>query len=89
MRHENKLEPWRYCSADKLRKALDSALPPIVTRKKAAEITGGLVTSKVLANCDAAGIGVGEKIYVGKQVGYFKEQFIDFIVRRMRFSSAL
>jgi hypothetical protein len=43
----------------------------------------------VLANCDAAGIGVGEKIYVGKQVGYFKEQFIDFIVRRMRFSSAL
>jgi hypothetical protein len=89
MRHETSVKPWKYCSADKLRKALDAALPLIVTRKKAAEVTGGLITSKVLANCDAAGIGVGDKIYVGKQVGYFKEQFIDFVVRRMRFGSHL
>jgi hypothetical protein len=89
MRYETSVEPWRYCSADKLREVLDAALPPIVTRKKAAEVTGGLVTIKVLANCDAAGTGVGEKIYVGKQIGYFKEQFIDFMVRRMRFSSHL
>jgi hypothetical protein len=89
MRYGTSVEPWRYCSADKLREVLDAALPPIVTRKKAAEITGGLVTAKVLANCDAAGTGVGEKIYIGKQVAYLKSQFIDFIVKRMRFGSHL
>jgi hypothetical protein len=76
--------PWQYNSVNKIKNALEEHLPPLVTRKKAAELSGNFITPKTLANYDAMNLGPQNKIMVGRQVGYFKEDFIEFFLRLVK-----
>jgi hypothetical protein len=76
--------PWNYDSTQKIKDALLENLPPLVTRKKAAEVTGNFITPKTMANLDALNRGPANRIMIGRQVGYFKEDFIDFFLRQVR-----
>ena len=67
-----------------LRAALEKTLPEIVTRKEAANLTGGFLKAKTLANMDALKRGPARKIRIGRQVGYFKEDFIDFFIQQVK-----
>jgi hypothetical protein len=44
--------PWQYNSVKKIKDALEKHLPPLVTGKKAAELSGNFITPKNLANMD-------------------------------------
>ncbi|MCK5680114.1 hypothetical protein KAI46_04810 [bacterium] len=48
---------------------------PIISRKEAARLSGGLISEKTLANLDCLGEGPTEKIRIGKRVGYPTEVF--------------
>lgn len=76
--------PWNYDSIQKIKDALEENLPPLVTRKKAAELTGNFLTPKTMANLDALNRGPANKIMIGRQVGYLKDDFIAFFLQQVR-----
>ena len=76
--------PWKRSSTQQIRQALINTLPEIVSRKQAAELTGGFLTVKTLANLDALHRGPAHKFMIGRQVGYLKEDFIDFFMEQVR-----
>lgn len=73
-----------FSTDSEIRKALEKTLPEIVTRKEAANLTGGFLKAKTLANMDALHRGPARKIRIGRQVGYFKEDFIDFFMQQVK-----
>ena len=56
---------------------------PIISRKEAARLSGGLVSEKTLANLDCLGEGPGEKIRIGNRVGYAVESYADWLASRV------
>ena len=76
--------PWEYTRDRDIRAALEKTLPEIVTRKEASSLIGGFLKPKTLANMDALKRGPARKIRVGKQVRYFKEDFIDFFMQQVK-----
>jgi len=49
---------------------ISRANAPLISRKEAAKLTGGLMAEKTIANLDCLGEGPSEKIRIGKRVGY-------------------
>ena len=47
---------------------LRDSLPPVFTRKKASELTGGLFSPRALSNMDSAGRGPSKKVMSGKTI---------------------
>lgn len=45
-------------------------LPPVILRERVAELTGGLIAPKTLANHDSRGTGPARRVRIGKRVGY-------------------
>lgn len=76
--------PCIFTNNNDIREALETTLPEIVTRKQASELTGGFFKPKTLANKDALGIGPRKKILIGRQVGYLKQDFIDFFMQQIK-----
>jgi hypothetical protein len=75
--------PWNYNSTQKIRETLMENLPSMFTRKKASELTGNFITPKTMANLDAMNKGPANKIMIGRQVGYFKNDFIEFFLQQV------
>ncbi len=55
--------------------AIEQALPPVFSRKKAAEVLGGLISAKTLSNLDALRVGP-PRIRNGSKVGYDRASFM-------------
>lgn len=73
-----------YHTTEQIKDSLKESLPPIFTRKKAAELTGNFITAKTMANLDAINRGPARKVMIGRQIGYFKEDFIDFFINYVK-----
>ncbi len=56
---------------------------PIISRKEAARLSGGLISEKTLANLDCLGEGPGEKIRLGKRIGYSVESYATWFADRI------
>ena len=78
------VQPFNYSTAQQIKQALTEVLPEIVTRKRASELTGGFISPKTMANLDSLNRGPAKKIMIGKQVGYMKNDFIDFFLRQIK-----
>ena len=54
---------------------ISRANAPLISRKEAARLSGGLVSEKTLANLDSLNEGPRERIRIGRRVGYPVEVF--------------
>ena len=62
---------------------LKSCPGPVISRKEAAKLTGGLISEKYLANLDCNGEGPNERVNVGRRVGYKSESFAHWLAARI------
>ena len=53
---------------------------PVISRRMAAKLSGGLVGERHLANLDVIGEGPDEKIRLGRRAGYTAESFAHWLV---------
>ncbi len=63
--------------------AIEHALPPVFSRKKAEEVLGGLISAKTLSNLDALRTGP-PKIRSGSKVGYDRAGFMLWLRGRIK-----
>lgn len=56
---------------------------PVISRKEAAKISGGLISEKFLANLDSGGDGPAERVRIGRRVGYVTTSFAEWLVARV------
>lgn len=71
-------------SRNSLIERLRDELPPTFTRQFVCEKLGGLITPKTLANLDSLREGPGGRIRVGKKIGYQRDDFLDWLERRIQ-----
>jgi hypothetical protein len=64
---------------DMMFESLELELKPIVTRKQACEMIGGVFTPETLRNMDCKNIGPASKRKIGKKVCYEKNDFIHWL----------
>jgi len=57
---------------------------PVISRKEAAKLTGGMISEKYLANLDCEGTGPKERINIGRRVGYRSESFAQWLAERIK-----
>ncbi|MBB5143685.1 hypothetical protein [Desulfovibrio intestinalis] len=66
-------------------KAIEVALPPVVSRAELARITGGLISAKTLSNEDALQKGPRERVRAGAKVGYTKASAIAYLRKKIKY----
>lgn len=59
-------------------------LPAIVTRKQALAATGNIFSPRTLSNMESRNEGPKNKMKFGRQVAYRREDFVEFIVSKLR-----
>jgi hypothetical protein len=57
---------------------------PVVARRDVARFTCGLLAGRTLANLDSRGEGPGEKVSIGKSVGYPTLIFCKWLTGRLK-----
>ena len=62
---------------------LDSCPGPVISRKEAAKLTGGLISEKYLANLDCEGKGPKGRIHIGRRAGYRSDSFVLWLTERI------
>jgi len=62
---------------------LKSCPGPVISRKEAAKLTGGLISEKYLANLDCDGTGPSDRVNIGRRVGYRSESFARWFAERI------
>lgn len=72
----------------KFREELLEKLPEIVTRKQALAATGGLFSPRTMSNFESRNEGPKNKLKIGRQVAYKKEDFVDFIIGKLHGNGA-
>lgn len=65
-------------------KAIEKALPPVVSRAELARITGGLISVKTLSNEDALQKGPRERVRAGSKVGYSKASAMAYLRNKLQ-----
>lgn len=65
-------------------KAIEKALPPVVSRAELSRITGGLISVKTLSNEDALQKGPRERVRAGSKVGYSKASAMAYLRNKLR-----
>ena len=61
---------------------LELSLPPVFARTKVDRYCGGLIAAGTLANLDSQGKGPAVRVRVGKQVGYERASFVEWLKGR-------
>jgi hypothetical protein len=67
-----------------LREEFLRRFPPLVPRNKVAALTGGLVSSKTLANKDSQGLGPRQRVKFGGKVCYPREALVEWILKQIK-----
>jgi hypothetical protein len=62
---------------------LKSCPGPLISRKEAAKLTGGLISEKYLANLDCEGKGPKGRIHIGRRAGYQSDFFVLWLAERI------
>ena len=65
-------------------RAIEVALPPVVSRAELARITGGLISVKTLSNEDALHKGPRERVRAGSKVGYSKASAMAYLRNKIQ-----
>lgn len=65
-------------------KAIEKALPPVVSRAELARLTGGLISAKTLSNEDALQKGPRERVRAGSKVGYSKASAMAYLRKKLQ-----
>lgn len=68
----------------KLLQQLRMELPPTFSRQFVASRLGGLISAKTLSNLDAKNEGPSNKITLGRKVAYERDDFLDWLEKRLR-----
>ncbi len=68
-----------------LKEKLLRELPPVISRNKIEEITGGVLTVGAMRKFDCTGEGPPERIKAGRKVAYDREIFVDWFINRCQF----
>jgi hypothetical protein len=55
---------------------------PYVSRSEVPRLTGGIINAKTLANCDSNGIGIADRIRVGRKIVYRVDALIAWLEAR-------
>lgn len=63
-------------------KTLEGNMPITFPRKRVFELTGGLLSAKVMANLDSQGKGPSIKVSIGKHINYQRENFVGWLKSR-------
>lgn len=63
--------------------ALIEQLPPIVQRRRVAELTYGLVNACTLANLDSKGLGPEDRMKLAGRVVYSKDSFAAWLLNQI------
>jgi hypothetical protein len=61
---------------------LFEGLPPIVARSEVSRVSGGILTSKTMANHDSLGTGPAGRLKIGRKVAYEKNSLISWLESR-------
>ena len=61
---------------------LEAALPPVFARAKIGAFSGGIIASGTMANLDSQGKGPSVRVRIGKQVGYERTSFLQWLRER-------
>ena len=61
---------------------LATGWPPFIARGEIEKFTGGLISSKYLANLDSKGKGPKNRVKVGRKIGYETRALISWIESR-------
>ena len=69
--------------SDDFWKALEGNMPVTFPRRRVSELTGGLLSARVMANLDSQGKGPSIKIQIGKHINYQRENFLDWLKSRV------
>lgn len=64
-------------------KILAACPGPIISRKEAAKLTGGLISEKYLANLDCNGQGPSGRVNIGRRTGYNSASFAEWLAKRI------
>lgn len=57
--------------------------PPVIARHRVAELTGGAIAPKTLANADSMGCGPRERFKVGRTICYPREALLAWLDERI------
>ncbi|RHH19731.1 hypothetical protein [Desulfovibrio legallii] len=64
-------------------RAIEVALPPVVSRAELARLTGGLISAKTLSNEDALQKGPRERVRAGSKVGYTRASAMAYLRKKL------
>ena len=56
---------------------------PVISRRQAAVLSGGMIGARSLANLDCCGEGPAERVRMGKRVGYTARSFAEWLATRI------
>ncbi len=68
---------------ESFRKLLLESLPPVIARKDANKLLGGMVSAKTLANADSLGEGPKGAYKVGKNIVYSTVGLVDWLIESL------
>ena len=67
-----------------IKNIIDLAGAPIISRKEASKLSGGLVSEKTLANLDCLNEGPKERVRIGSRIGYPVTAFAEWYANRVK-----
>ena len=56
----------------------------VIARKRVGDFTGGMLSPRTMANLDSLGLGPDGIIKIGNSVGYLKNPYVEWLIRRVR-----
>jgi hypothetical protein len=63
---------------------LSESLPVAFPRKDVGKLTGGIISSKYLSNCDSIGQGPKDRCIVAGKVCYDRASFLEWLASKIR-----
>ena len=67
--------------------AVAKELPAIFSRETASRAIGGLISARTMANEDSKGVGPMAKAKIGNRVAYTREDFLEWLRRKVKINS--
>ena len=61
---------------------LATGWPPFIARGEIEKFSGGLISSKYIANLDSKGSGPGNRVRVGRKIGYETRALVEWLQNR-------
>lgn len=80
---EREKQQNREAILESIKASIEKLHSPIITREFAAELTGGAISARYMANLDSLQLGVPNSFKVGRRQCYLAENFLRWIDARL------